>query len=123
MHIFIAESQSNVRHALCLLLEQLGEFEISGEAADPESLLAQVCTNPPELILLDWNLSGLRPHYLLRALKRYCPAILVLATSVNPENARNALASGVDGFILKSLPPDEFLQAICEAVQKNQEEN
>jgi DNA-binding NarL/FixJ family response regulator len=51
-------------------------------------------------------------------LKRYCPTIPVLATSVNPENARNALASGVDGFILKGLPPDEFMKAIREAVQK-----
>jgi DNA-binding NarL/FixJ family response regulator len=118
MQILIADSQVHVREALRLLFEQRSEFVVCGEAADPENLLAQVCTTFPELILLDWNLPGLRPHHLLQALKRYCPTIPVLATSVNPENARNALASGVDGFILKGLPPDEFMQAIREAVQK-----
>ena len=122
MHIFIAESQFHVRHALRLLLEQDKKHEVSGEAADPESLLAQVCTDPPELILLDWSLPGLRPHYLLRTLKHYCPTTPVLATSVNPENACKALASGADGFILKSLPPDEFLQAIYETVQTLKQE-
>jgi len=123
MQVFIAESQAHVREALRLLLEQQGEFTVCGEAADPENLLAQVCNNPPELLLLDWNLPGLRPHYLLRALKRYCPATPVLATSVTPENARQARANGADGFILKSLPPDEFLQAIHAAIQKLMEEN
>jgi len=118
MQIFIAESQVHVREAMRLLLEQQGPFVVCGEAADPENLLAQVCTAPPELILLDWNLPGLRPHYLLRAMKRCCPTTLVLATSVNPEHARQALANGAGGFLLKSLPPDEFLQALCASIQK-----
>jgi DNA-binding NarL/FixJ family response regulator len=123
MRILIADSHVHVRAALRLLFEQQGEFVVCGAVADSENLLAQVCTTLPDLILLDWNLPGLQPYYLLQALKRYRPAILLLATSVNPENARNALASGVDGFILKSLPPDEFLQATCEAVKKHKEEH
>lgn len=121
MQIFIADSHAHVREALRLLLEQQGGFAVCGEAADPENLLAQVCTHPPEFILLDWHLPGLRPHYLLRALKRCCPATLVLATSVNPENARQALSHGVDGFLLKSLPPDEFLQALRTSIHKPKE--
>jgi SARP family transcriptional regulator, regulator of embCAB operon len=117
MLIFIAESQLHVSRALRLVLEQQGAYEIAGEARHPESLLAQVCTKPPDLILLDWNLPGLRPHYLLNTLKRFCPNTLVLATSVNPENQQPARASGADGFILKTTPPDEFLRAVSDVLE------
>lgn len=116
MQVFIAESQSHVRYALRLLFEQHEQYEISGEASNPESLLAQVCSNPPGLILLDWNLPGLRPHPLIGALKRSCPETIVLATSANPQNQQPALTGGADGFLLKNLPPDEFLLAISTAI-------
>jgi DNA-binding NarL/FixJ family response regulator len=118
--VFIADSQSHVRYALRLLFEQHEQFEISGEASNPESLLSQVCINPPGLILLDWNLPGLRHRQLIDALKRSLPETIILVTSANPQNQRHALTGGADGFILKNLPPDQFLLAISKAIHRVQ---
>lgn len=120
MQVFIADSQSHVRYALRLLFEQHEKFGISGEASNPESLLSQVCINPPGLILLDWNLPGLRHRQLINALRRTLPETIILVTSANSLNHHNALTSGADGFILKNLPPDQFLLAISKAIHRVQ---
>lgn len=117
-NLFIAEGENHVRDALHLLLEQEG-FDIVGEADHVESLLAQVCTQPPALLLLDWNLPGLRPHHLLKTLREHCPKILIAVMSVRPEDRAISLAAGADLFIPKSLSPKKFLKALRTLPAKN----
>ncbi len=110
--LFLAESEKHVRSALRLQLELQPGFEISGEAGHSEALLAQVCLHPPDVILLDWNLPGLHPQRLLQTLRQHCPHTRILATSVKPEQEHSARAVGVDGFLSKQLPPDDFIAAL-----------
>lgn len=114
--IFLAESERHVREALRLLLEQQTELTSTGEARSAESLLAQVCQSPPDLILLDWNLPGLHPQRLIPTLRACCPNALLIALSVKPEDEMSAQAYEVDGFISKQLQAEELLsrlQTIC----------
>lgn len=124
--IFLAESQNHVRRALRLMLEQQAGLSVIGEADHSESLLAQVCQCPPDVILLDWKLPGLHPHRLLTALKQYCSGTFVLATGIWQEPEQALLDLGVDGFLSKQLPPDQFLhqlmQLLDQSTIKNEEE-
>ena len=115
--IFLADSEKHVRAALSLMLEHQGNFAIVGEANHAESLLAQVCHKPPDVILLDWNLPGLHPQRLLRALRQYCPATTILASSVRPEDQKICGELGVDAFLLKQLPPEQFFSALVKAIE------
>jgi len=117
--IFLAEGENHVRAALRLMLEHQPNIRIKGEAGTAESTLAQVCTQPPDVILLDWNLPGLHPQRLLAALRQCCPATLILATSVKPEQERIAVKLGADAFLLKQLPPDQFIAALTAAIHQN----
>ena len=110
-NLFIAEGENHVRDALHLLLEQEG-FDIVGEADHVESLLAQVCTQPPDILLLDWSLPGLRPHHLLKTLREHCPDVIIVAMSVRPEDRAISLAAGADLFMPKSLTPKKFLNML-----------
>ena len=114
--IFLAESENHVLKALRLTLENQANFEITGEANHPESLLAQVCQQPPDMILLDWNMPGIQPQRLLQTLRKYCPHTLILATSVKPEQEKNALELGVDAFLSKQSPPDQFLNTLLQEI-------
>jgi DNA-binding NarL/FixJ family response regulator len=110
--VFLAEGEKHVRKALRLLLEtQLG-LRVAGEADHAESLLAQVCRQPPNLILLDWDLPGLRPQRLIPILREYCPSTILVATSVKLELEKIAWKWNIDGFLLKQQPPDLFLNAL-----------
>jgi DNA-binding NarL/FixJ family response regulator len=114
--IFLAEGQKHVRDALRIMFEYEPNFKIVGEAGTAESTLAQVCQQLPGAILLDWSLPGLHPQRLLAALRQYCPATLILVTGVRPEQETVARQFEVDGFLLKLLPPDQFIAALTEAL-------
>ena len=119
IRIFLADSEIHIRRALKLLLAQDSQFEIVGEASHVESLLAQVCSQPPDAIILDWNLVGLHPQRLLNTLRDHCPATRILATSVRPEQMAAVFEIGADGFLLKQLPPDQFYEALIKALDKS----
>ena len=114
--IFLAESEKHVRAALRLMLECQGDFTIAGEANHAESLLAQVCQQPPDVILFDLNLPGLHPQRLLTALRHCCPETRILACSVRPEQEKTARELGVAAFLLKQLPPEQFFAALVAAI-------
>jgi len=106
-NLFIGGSENHVRDALHLLLEQEG-FDIVGEADHVESLLAQVCIQPTGVLLLDWNLPGLRPYQLVRTIREHCPKIVIVAMSVRPEDKEMSLAAGVDFLSRKPYPLTNF---------------
>ena len=55
MRILLADDNAEIRAALRLLLEELGERDIS-EAADELQLLSVLGQSPVDVILLDWEL-------------------------------------------------------------------
>ena len=116
--IFLAEGEKHVREALRLMLEHQSDFAIAGEASTAENTLAQVCQHPPDVILLDWNLPGFHPQRLLNALRQCCPETLILATSVRPEQESVAMKFGANAFLLKQLPPDQFISALKTAINQ-----
>ena len=119
IRISVADSESHIRRALMLLVAQEPQFEIVGEANHVESLLAQVCAQPPDAILLDWNLVGIHPQRLLHTLQTHCPNTRILASSVRPEHEKITRELGVDTFLLKQLPPEQFIAALTAAINQN----
>lgn len=111
LQILLADDNLNVCHALRLLLEQNG-FALVGEAGDAESLLAQVYVAPPDVILLDWELPGLRAQRLIPTLREYFSNTKVVALSVQSDAEHTALAIGVDAFVSKGNPSDELLAVL-----------
>ena len=114
--LFLAESQNHVRRAIQLVLEQHAEIVLIGEADHAESLLAQVCTQPPEVIVLGWNLAGANHIRLIATLRKHCPATKIVAMSVKPELEVSIREYGVDGFISKQIPPEEFIAALLDQI-------
>ena len=110
--VFIAEAEKHVLRALLLLLDEQDELVITGDARSAESLLAQVCKQPPDAILLDCNLPGLHPQRLIRTLRECCPVAKLIAISVKPEHENLAREFALDGFISKQLPPEAFLASL-----------
>jgi len=115
----LAESENHVREAIRLMIEFQEGLEIVGEASSTESLLVQACKQPPDIILLDWNLTATHHQRLVTALRKCCPDAVIIAMSIRTESQKTALEMGVDAFLLKNLPPEEFIEAILIAASKN----
>lgn len=112
--IFLADNEGHVRRALRLVLEQEADLEVIGESEHAEGLLAQVCQNPPDLILLDYSLPGANHIRLFKTIRQHCRDTRLVIMSVKPEYEHITQKLGVDGFISKQLPPEEFIKRITE---------
>ena len=124
MRILVADDQTKVRSALKLLLEQELGLSVVGEASEVESLLAQMETIQPDLVLLDWELPGRQVGSsggletgLLATLRTSCPRLKVIALSGRPEARQVALTAGADAFVLKGDNPEQLMTTIRQLVE------
>jgi DNA-binding NarL/FixJ family response regulator len=64
------------------------------------------------VLILDWELPGLRARDTLRALAATSLGLRVIAISGLPEARRAALDAGADAFVSKGDPPEELLRIV-----------
>lgn len=116
VRVLLADDQAWLRSAMRLLLEQEPDVEIIGEAAEVKSLLATAEDACPNLVLLDWELPGMKTvraaKQLLLDLHTSCPQLRVIVLSGRPESSVPALSAGADYFVSKADPPESLLDAL-----------
>jgi DNA-binding NarL/FixJ family response regulator len=118
MRVLLADNQSQARSALQILLKQEPDILVVGEASEAHTLLAQITTIKPDIVLLDWSLAESPTIATLATLRTACPHLRVIALSGRPEACNEALAAGADAFISKTDPPEQLL-ATLRAVNGN----
>jgi DNA-binding NarL/FixJ family response regulator len=118
--ILIADSHSQVRSALRLLLQETLDVIVVGEADDLQQTLELVDVEKPDLVLLDWNLLASDGAVALSELRVAVPNLTVIALSGNPEARREALAAGADAFFSRGDPPERLINSVnnCRHNQK-----
>ena len=114
MRVLLADDQPNVRSALRLLLEQEAGLSVTAEAGNSRELLATMEGDCPDLLLLDWELPGVKGRELILGLREKCPELVIIALSSRPEARRAALDAGVVSFVSKGDTPERLLAAIAE---------
>lgn len=123
MRVLLADDQTEVRAALRLLLTQIANLQIVGEAADATAVLQAAAQKQPDLLLLDWELPGLPPGQLLRLLRYERPSLQIIAMSSRPEAKLPALEAGSNAFLSKSEPPDQVLILVQSLIHNGDQES
>ncbi len=109
MQVLIADDEPRVRSALRLLLRQHPGIAVTGEADNVERALELAIRQRPDLVLLDWELSGRNGTSALQRLRAVRQGMVVIALSGRPEARRAALDAGADAFVSKGDPPEQLL--------------
>jgi DNA-binding NarL/FixJ family response regulator len=123
LKLCIADSQSRVRYGLRILLEQQPGWIVTGEAASAYELIERVRDDPPDVLLIDWELPGTPLDALLKSLQEACPGLHVISLSGRYELRQVALEAGVDAFASKAEPPEKLIQLIWQLIQQDSKEN
>ncbi|GIH94338.1 response regulator [Planobispora siamensis] len=112
--VVIADDQAMIRTGLRLVVEMAPGVEVVGEAADGRQAVALVRRLRPDVLLMDIampHLDGLGAARLLLA-DPGPPKIVMLTTFGTDGNLHASLRAGVNGFLLKSSPPEQLVSAI-----------
>lgn len=114
IRVFVLEDQDPIREALVLLLGWTPGFVCVGEAGSAEAALAGPPDLRPDVVLLDIGLPGMNGLAALGPLHERWPRaeFLVLTVHDDPDRVFEALRAGASGYLVKTAPPAEVLDAI-----------
>jgi two-component system response regulator DesR len=118
IRVLLAEDQAMVRGALAALLTLEGDMEIVAQVGRADEVVPAALSAKPDVALLDIEMPGGDGITAAAALHAQLPAcrILILTTFGRPGYLRQAMASGVVGFLLKDAPAAELAAAIRRTV-------
>jgi two-component system nitrate/nitrite response regulator NarL len=117
--IILVDDHTLFRKGLAELLERDGLISVvamTGNPADVQHLLRE---HRPDALILDLNMPGTDGINLMQELKTegFALPILILTVSEAEDDLARALRSGANGYLLKSMEPDEVVDAVQRAVK------
>jgi len=112
--VFIADDHSIVREGMRSLINSAPDMQVVGEAADGDAALASLLVCKPDLFLMDMTMPGCSGLELIKVVRRRLPDTFVLVLSMHREEqyATHTIRAGAQGFITKTRPPEELLDAL-----------
>ncbi len=118
LRIAIADDHAVVRDGLHMLLDDEADFEVIAEADDVDSAKRAVRGHRPDVLILDLNMPGDPSLPAIPDIAALAPemSIVVLTMQDEPAFAREALAFGASGYVLKHTAGTELVEAIRTAV-------
>jgi two-component system response regulator NreC len=117
LRVVIADDHSVVRRGLRQLLEDEEGLEIVAEAEDLDGARRYVLGHKPDVLVLDLNMPGGSSLEAIPQIRADSPQtqIVILTMQNEPAYAREALAAGVLGYVLKEAADDELVEAVRRA--------
>jgi DNA-binding NarL/FixJ family response regulator len=117
MPVVLVDDHPVVREGLAYLLAEQPDFDVVGQAEDPETALEVIERTGPRVIVLDLKLKGQDAIPLLVTLRERWPQLRILILSMHDEGlyAERMLALGAHGYVMKQDEPAEFLRALRRA--------
>lgn len=114
LNLMIADDHPLVRKAMCMaLMDHSSDFETI-EADGLDAARDQMAANKIDLVLMDLVMPGMNGADSLRELRESHPAtkIAVMTGQEDRYTILECLNAGVHGYILKSTPIEEIMEAI-----------
>jgi DNA-binding NarL/FixJ family response regulator len=117
--VLVADDSPLARQAMRTLLARASGFEVVAEAEDGSQALVLARKLRPDLVLMDINMPGCDGLLATRLIKRELPHVVVVMLTVSDDagDLFEAIRSGAQGYLLKSLEPEDWLQYLRDLMQ------
>ena len=117
--IVLAEDHALVRAGIKKIVEDFADLQVVGEAGDGLQLLKLLKTLSADLVILDISMPQISGIEVAKEIKRSYPQVKVLILTMHKmkEYLNDAIAAGVDGYLLKEDLAKELGSAIAKIRQ------
>jgi DNA-binding NarL/FixJ family response regulator len=112
--VVVVEDDPQLRCQLLEILATAPDIKCVGAFASGEEAVKRIPLQNPDVVLMDIKLPGMSGIQCVAQLKRLNPASQIIMVTVYKDSERifMALKAGADGYLLKSDPPDQLLEAV-----------
>lgn len=120
--VVVVDDHPMVAEGIEAILEGYDDIEVVATLGDGKSLIDQLETLAPDVVLMDLNMPGLNGLSATEIVLEQRPQtrVLVLSMHDSPEYISTALGHGAKGYVLKDVPTDEIKEAI-DAVMRGEQ--
>jgi DNA-binding NarL/FixJ family response regulator len=115
--VIVVEDDPGLRDQLVQILQSAPDIRCLGAFGSAEQALPQIVQKNPDVVLMDIQLPGMSGIACVAEIKRAHAAMQIIMVTVYEDSERifRALKAGADGYLVKSSPPEQLLQAIRDA--------
>ena len=117
--ILIADDNKYIRETIRFLISRYDNLQLIGEAESGEEAILMAKQLKPDIILIDINMAPVNGFEATRKILKNSPTTKIIGLSVHkqPSYAKNILQLGAKGYVTKSSPHKEIIDAILQVAQ------
>ena len=114
IRVMIVDDHSIVRVGLKQVLDQSGEFEVVGQAADGEEAVRVAADVSPDVVVMDVMMPKKDGVEACREIMESAPEtrVLMLTASTEEDAVVEAVAAGATGYLQKETDREQLLSAV-----------
>jgi DNA-binding NarL/FixJ family response regulator len=114
--VSVVEDSETLRRGLIALLEDSPDLQFCSAHGDAEEALERLPTMQPDIVIMDIRLPGMSGIDCVARLAVTMPRLKLLMFTAyeDKEEIFQSLSAGAHGYLLKSTPPEQLLEAIRE---------
>jgi two-component system nitrate/nitrite response regulator NarL len=114
----VADDHAVLRKGVVAYLQSYDDLRVIGEANDGAATLAMVERRRPDVLIVDWFMTGIDGIAVCHELhERALPTRVILYSGhVDPELVDLAIEAGASGCVVKAGPADNVVQAVRLAI-------
>jgi DNA-binding NarL/FixJ family response regulator len=112
--VLLVDDQALVRSGFKLIVDAQDDMEVVGEASDGRAAIEEAARLHPDVVLMDVRMPEVDGIAATRTIVGDRPEarVLVLTTFDEDRVVYDAMKAGASGFLLKSAPPAQFVDAV-----------
>jgi len=112
--VAVVEDDRRLREKLLQILENISDIECIANCSSGEEALKVIPEAAPSVVLMDIKLPGMSGIQCVSELKRTMPQLQIIMVTIyeDSESIFKALKAGASGYLVKSGPPDQLIEAI-----------
>jgi len=112
--VLLVDDQGLVRSGFRMIIDAQEDMEVVGEAGDGRAAVEEAARLHPDVVLMDVRMPEVDGIAATRTIvgERSAARVLVLTTFDEDRIVYDAMKAGASGFLLKSAPPAQFVEAV-----------